>query len=126
MTVEFSKPDSHACGQVYISGHIIDFSPANNADFLSCPHYTEIEGSGLEGDANFDKVASVLTREEEATWPYLNRLNSNQILPSYMILFRVCCGDCLPTTKVTVVLKERADLLYAFATKKKSTSALLF
>ncbi|KAI5664592.1 hypothetical protein M9H77_23915 [Catharanthus roseus] len=37
----------------------------------------------------------------------------------YRALFRIFCGNWLPTTNVILVLKERAHLLYAFATKKK-------
>ncbi|KAI5652592.1 hypothetical protein M9H77_29779 [Catharanthus roseus] len=38
---------------------------------------------------------------------------------SYRALLIVFCCNRLPTTNITVVLKERAHLLYAFASKKK-------
>ncbi|KAI5675778.1 hypothetical protein M9H77_06728 [Catharanthus roseus] len=54
-----------------------------------------------------------------AIWPETNRLNSNLMKIPYRSLFGVFCGNWLPNTNVTVVLKERVHLRYAFVTKKR-------
>ncbi|KAI5653589.1 hypothetical protein M9H77_30776 [Catharanthus roseus] len=70
LSEDFGNTESQAYGQVYVRGHIIDFSPANIAHYLSCPHFSYIEGQ-------------------------------------------------LPTSNVTAISKERAHLLYDFATRKR-------
>ncbi|KAI5653486.1 hypothetical protein M9H77_30673 [Catharanthus roseus] len=119
LTEEFCNPKSLAYGQVYVRGHVIYFSPANIAHYLSCPHYIDIEGTSLEEEADFDEVTKVLTSDAGAVWSETNRLNSNSMKMPYRALFRVFCENWLPTTNVTVVLKERAHLLYTFVTRKK-------
>ncbi|KAI5681703.1 hypothetical protein M9H77_02931 [Catharanthus roseus] len=54
---EFGHSESLACGQVYVRGHVIDFSPANIAYYLNCPYYSDIEGTCLEEEVDFDEVA---------------------------------------------------------------------
>ncbi|KAI5681484.1 hypothetical protein M9H77_02712 [Catharanthus roseus] len=93
--------------------------PLRAAHYLSSPHFSDVEGTSLEKKADFDKVTNVLTSDVEVVWPETNRLNSYLMKMPYKALFRVFCGNWLPTTKVTVVLKKRAHLLYAFATRKR-------
>ncbi|KAI5682014.1 hypothetical protein M9H77_03242 [Catharanthus roseus] len=75
-------------GQVHVRGHVIDFSPANIAHYLNCPHFSDIEETGLEEEADFDKVTKVLTGDTGAVWPETNRLNSNLMKMPYRALFR--------------------------------------
>lgn len=116
LTDDFAKTESPAFGQVYVRGHTIDFSPTHIAYFLSCPHYTKITGTSLKEEVDFDEVARVLIGDEGAK--KLNRMNSNKMPLPYKALFKLCYGNNLPTTNVTIVLKERAHLSFAFATKK--------
>ncbi|KAI5650490.1 hypothetical protein M9H77_36495 [Catharanthus roseus] len=67
-----------------------------------------VQPMAREKEVDFGEVAKVLTGDAGAVWLML-----------YRALFRVFCGNWLPTTNVTTVLKERAHLRYAFATKKK-------
>ncbi|KAI5671851.1 hypothetical protein M9H77_12215 [Catharanthus roseus] len=116
---DFGNLESLAYGQVYVRGHVINFSPANIAHYLSCPHFSDIKGTGLEEETNFDEVTKVLTGDAAPVCLKTNRLNSNLMKMPYRALFRVFCKNWLPTTNVTIVLKERAHLLYAFATRKR-------
>lgn len=68
LTVEINDPNSPTVGQVYMKGLVIAFSPANITDFLSCPHYANIEGTGLEVNFDLDVVAKVLTGDDESQW----------------------------------------------------------
>lgn len=61
LTKEFDNSESLAYGQVYVRGHVIDFSPANIANYISYPHYSDIEGTGLEEEGDYDELAKVLT-----------------------------------------------------------------
>lgn len=63
-TDDFAKIESLTFGKVYVRGHIIDFSPTHIVNFLNCPHCTNIEGTGLAEDVDFDEVAEVLTGDE--------------------------------------------------------------
>lgn len=45
--------------QVYKICSVIAFSPANIANFLSCPHYTNIELTSPEGEIDWDDVAKL-------------------------------------------------------------------
>ncbi|KAI5662966.1 hypothetical protein M9H77_22289 [Catharanthus roseus] len=99
---EIGNPKSPTYGQVYVKGHVIDFSLVNIAHYLSYPPYNVIEGTDLEEKADFDEVVKVLIGDAGAVWPETNRLNSNMMKMPYRALFR-----------------ERAHLLYAFATMKK-------
>ncbi|KAI5668676.1 hypothetical protein M9H77_18529 [Catharanthus roseus] len=119
LSKDFGNIESPAYGQVYVRGHIVDFSPANIAHNLCCPHFSDIEGTRLEEEVDFDEVIQVLTGESGAVWPKTNRLNLNLLKMLYRDLFRVFCGCWLPTTNITIVLKEMAHLLYAFATRKR-------
>ncbi|KAI5677193.1 hypothetical protein M9H77_08143 [Catharanthus roseus] len=103
LTEEFGNSESPAYGQVYVRGHVIDFSPVNIAHYLSCPHYSDIEKTGLKEEVDFDET---------------NRLNSNLIKMPYRVLFIVFYGNWLPKTNVTVIRKKKGHLLYAFATQK--------
>lgn len=38
----------------------------NIAYFLCCSHYTNVEGTGLEGDMDCDDITKVLSRVNEA------------------------------------------------------------
>ncbi|KAI5653206.1 hypothetical protein M9H77_30393 [Catharanthus roseus] len=58
---DFGNLESLAYGQVYVRGHVIYFSPANSAHYLSCTHFSDIEGTSLEEEADFDEV----TKEED-------------------------------------------------------------
>ncbi|KAI5677376.1 hypothetical protein M9H77_08326 [Catharanthus roseus] len=118
LTEEFGNPESPAYGQVYVRGNVINFSPTNIAHYLSCPHFSEIEGTGLEEEADFHEATKVLIGDAGAVWPETNRLNSNLIKIPHRALLKVFCGNWLPTTNIIVVLKERAHLLYAFSTRK--------
>ncbi|KAI5652593.1 hypothetical protein M9H77_29780 [Catharanthus roseus] len=53
--------DSLSNRTVYVRGHVIDFSPANIANYISYPHYSDIEGTGLEEEGDYDELAKVLT-----------------------------------------------------------------
>ncbi|KAI5677037.1 hypothetical protein M9H77_07987 [Catharanthus roseus] len=100
-------------------------------NFLSLGHYLgspdelllmcrlRLPGTGMEEEANFDKMTKVLIGDTGAIWPKTNRLISNLIKMSYKALFRVFYGNWLPTTNVTAVLKKRAHMLYAFITRKR-------
>ncbi|KAI5682205.1 hypothetical protein M9H77_03433 [Catharanthus roseus] len=98
LTEEFGNPESPAYGQIYVRGHVIDFSPENIARYLSCPYYNDIEGTSLKKEADFDKVTKVLTGDAGAVWPETNRLNSNSMKMPYKACFRVFCGNWLSTT----------------------------
>ncbi|KAI5680856.1 hypothetical protein M9H77_02083 [Catharanthus roseus] len=74
LTEEFGNSESPAYGQVCVRGHVIDFSLANIAHYLSCPH-NNIEGTGLEEKVNFDEIAKVLTGDAGAIWPETNKLH---------------------------------------------------
>ncbi|KAI5672125.1 hypothetical protein M9H77_12489 [Catharanthus roseus] len=65
------------------------FSPANIRHYLSCPHFSNIQGIGLEKEANFDEVTKVLTGDTGAVSPETNRLNLNLMKMLYRALFRV-------------------------------------
>ncbi|KAI5667655.1 hypothetical protein M9H77_17508 [Catharanthus roseus] len=119
LTKEFGNPESPTYGQVYVRGHVIDLSPLNIAYYLSCPIFSDIEGTGLEEDADFDEVTKVLTGDAGAVLPETNMLNSNLMKMPYKALFRVFCGNWLPTTNITTILKERSHLLYVFATRRR-------
>ncbi|KAI5653274.1 hypothetical protein M9H77_30461 [Catharanthus roseus] len=119
LSEECGNLESPTYGQVYVRRHVIEFSPANIAHYLSCPYFSDIEGTCLEEKADFDEVTKVLTRDAGAVWPENNILNSNVMKMTYKALFRVFCGNWLPTTNVTIVLKERAHLFYAFAIRKR-------
>ncbi|KAI5658093.1 hypothetical protein M9H77_26886 [Catharanthus roseus] len=80
LSEEFGNPESPTYGQVYVRRYVIDFPPTNIAHYLSCSHFSDIRGNGLEEEVDFDK------------WS---------------------------TTNVTTVLKEKAHLLYGFATRKR-------
>ncbi|KAI5664185.1 hypothetical protein M9H77_23508 [Catharanthus roseus] len=99
-TKDFGNSESLAYGHMYMRRHVIDFLPANIAHYLSCPYYSDIEGIGLEEEVNFDEVVKVLTGDVGAIWPKTNRLNSNLIKMPYRALFRVFCGNWLPTTNL--------------------------
>ncbi|KAI5658570.1 hypothetical protein M9H77_27363 [Catharanthus roseus] len=116
---EFGNPESPAYGQVYVRGHFIDFSPANVVHYLNCPHYSDIEGTGLKKEVDPDEVTTVLQSDEGAVWPEKNKIHSNLMRILYRALFRVFCGNQLPITNMPAILKERDHQLYAFATKKK-------
>ncbi|KAI5653248.1 hypothetical protein M9H77_30435 [Catharanthus roseus] len=85
---EFGNSESLAYVQVYVRGHVIDFSPANIAHYLSCPHCSDIKGTGLEEEVEFGEVVKVLTGDAGAVWLEINRLNSNLIKMPYRALFR--------------------------------------
>ncbi|KAI5672780.1 hypothetical protein M9H77_13144 [Catharanthus roseus] len=53
---EFGNPESPAYGQVYVRGHVIDFSPANIARYLSCPLFSDIKGTGLKEEVDFNEL----------------------------------------------------------------------
>ncbi|KAI5681106.1 hypothetical protein M9H77_02333 [Catharanthus roseus] len=105
---EFGNPESPAYGQVYVRVYVIDFSPANIAHYLSCPHYSDLEGTGLEEEVDFDKVTKVLTSDEGPIWPKTNMLNLNLMKMPHRALFRA-----------------RAHMLYALATKQKFNSCIV-
>ncbi|KAI5672683.1 hypothetical protein M9H77_13047 [Catharanthus roseus] len=86
LTKDFCNSESPAYGQVYVRRHVIDFSPTNITHYLSCPHYNDIEGTGLEEKVNFDGVAKT------------NKLNLNLFKMPYRALFRGFCGNWLPPT----------------------------
>lgn len=71
LTNEIDDPDSPAMGWV------IAFSSTNIADFLSCPHYAEIEGIGLDGEVDLGEVSKVLTGDDDAQWLENNILQSS-------------------------------------------------
>ncbi|KAI5667439.1 hypothetical protein M9H77_17292 [Catharanthus roseus] len=52
------------------------YSSANIAHYISYPYYSDIKGTGLEEEADFDEVTKVLTRNTGIVWPETNRLNS--------------------------------------------------
>ncbi|KAI5677841.1 hypothetical protein M9H77_08791 [Catharanthus roseus] len=83
---------------VYVRGYIIDFSPANIIDYLSCSHYSDIEGTSLEEEVDLDEVTKVLTGDAGAFWPEINRLNSNLMKMSYRAMFRVFYLHVIPKT----------------------------
>ncbi|KAI5658470.1 hypothetical protein M9H77_27263 [Catharanthus roseus] len=88
---------------VHVRGDAIDFSLANIAHYLSCPHHRDIKGTALEEEVDFDEVAKVITSDAGAVWPETNRLNSNLIKMSY----RACLESYVVTrppgdTKTTV------------------------
>lgn len=64
---EFGNLESPAYGQVYVRGHVIDLSPVNTAYYLISPHFSDIEGTRLDEDANFDEVDKVLTDDAESS-----------------------------------------------------------
>lgn len=77
-------------GVVNVRGIVVAFPPANIAELLCCPHYVEIEGTGIEGVADQDHVAGVLTGDVVSAWPDTNRLPVSKILPAYNAL-----SDCV-------------------------------
>ncbi|KAI5677363.1 hypothetical protein M9H77_08313 [Catharanthus roseus] len=56
LTKDFGNSESPAYGQVYTRGYLINLSLANIAHYLSCPHYNDIQGTGLEEEVDFDEV----------------------------------------------------------------------
>ncbi|KAI5683325.1 hypothetical protein M9H77_04553 [Catharanthus roseus] len=63
---EFGNIEKLAYGEVYVRGHVIDFSPANIIHYLSCLDYSDIEGTGLKEETDFDEVTKVLTGDAGA------------------------------------------------------------
>ncbi|KAI5681113.1 hypothetical protein M9H77_02340 [Catharanthus roseus] len=55
LSEKFGNPESTTYGQVYVRRHVINFSTANIAYYLSCPYFSDIEGIGLEEEADFDE-----------------------------------------------------------------------
>ncbi|KAI5668000.1 hypothetical protein M9H77_17853 [Catharanthus roseus] len=47
LSKDFGNTESPTYSQVYVRGHINDFSPANIAHYLSCPYFSDIEGTSL-------------------------------------------------------------------------------
>lgn len=120
LTEESSNLQSPAYGQLYVRGHVIDFSSTNIAHYLGYPHYSNIEGTGLEEETDFDELTKVLTGDAGAILPKTNRLTTNFMKMPHKALFRFFfLGNQLPTTNVTAILKERAELLYVLATREK-------
>lgn len=70
-----------AFGAIYVRGTPIAFTPSNIASFLNCPHYEDLEGTGLERDANWNTVAHALIGDKKAAWLANNRFVASQLQP---------------------------------------------
>ncbi|KAI5650114.1 hypothetical protein M9H77_36119 [Catharanthus roseus] len=68
LSEEFGNLENPAYGKVYIRGHVINLSPFSIEHYLSCPHLSDIEGTGVEEEVDFDEVTKVLTGHAGVVW----------------------------------------------------------
>ncbi|KAI5676396.1 hypothetical protein M9H77_07346 [Catharanthus roseus] len=80
LIADIDDPNSPVVGQVYVRGQVTIISPANIADFLSCPHYASLEGSRLERDFELSAVAKILL------WELDQKKNRQVTLPSLCLI----------------------------------------
>lgn len=68
LTADIDDLNYSVVSQVYVRDQVITFSAANIFDFMSCPYYSNIKGTGLEEDFDPDVIEKVLAGDQEAHW----------------------------------------------------------
>ncbi|KAI5663458.1 hypothetical protein M9H77_22781 [Catharanthus roseus] len=103
---------------VFVRGEVIVFNVEKLSAFLEIPTYPDVLGTGLKDDIDLDMVTAELARGAKTTWLGEGKLSSTCLTLKYFGLYKISCTNWIPSTNVSVVLRDRAIMLYLLGTYK--------